>query len=266
MKRVAAHVLAWVAVAAATLAASPVAAQLQPHRAEYSLRLGTALNATRIGRIVQDIALDCDGWRIRRELSVEMSLTPTLKVGITSRMQGEEQRGGKSFTWRTAQVVNGSEREVRGTAQRKIEGYRVELTTEDGPEQSILPPLTQMPVAAVDYLARRLIAGSEAFPVLLLGAEAEGAAFLVDVKKAADGTPEASPPAQRYVKVPARQSWPFITAITRPGQRDGKPILTLRGRMFDSGVMDGLVVDAGVVTVAAYLRNLEMREAPNCPK
>jgi hypothetical protein len=248
------------------LAASPAAAQLQPHRAEYSLRLGTALNATRIGRIVQDIAPDCDGWRIRRELSVEMSLTPTLKVGITSRMEGKEPRGGNGLTWRTTQVVNGSGREVRGTVQRKVEGYRVDLVMGDGSEQSILPPLTQMPVAAIDYLVRRLIAGSEAFPVLLLGAEADGAAFLVDVKKAADGTPEASPPAQRYVKVPGRQSWPFVAAIARPGQRDSKPILTLRGRIFDSGVMDGLVVDAGVVTVAAYLRNLEVREAPSCPK
>lgn len=263
MKRVARRVAAW---AAAMLAASPAAAQLQPHRAEYSLRLGTALNATRIGRIVQDIALECDGWRVRRELSVEMSLTPTLKVGITSRMEGEEQRGGNGFTWRTAQVVNGSEREVRGTAQRKPGGYRVDLVMADGPEQSILPPLTQMPVAAVDYLVRRLIAGSEAFPVLLLGAEAEGAAFLVDVKTAPAGTPEASPPAQRYVKIPGAQSWPFVMGISRAGQRDNKPILTLRGRIFDSGIMDGLVVDAGVVTVAAYLRTLEMREAPNCPK
>lgn len=254
------------AVVPAMLAASPVAAQLQPHRAEYSLRLGTALNATRIGRIVQDIRLDCDGWRVRRELSVEMSLTPTLKVGITSRMEGEEQRGGNGFTWRTAQVVNGSRREVGGTVQRSVSGYRVDLKMEDGPEQSILPPLTLMPVAAMDYVVRRLIAGSEAFPVLLFGAEADGAAFLVDVRKAADGTPEASPPSQRFVKVPGRQSWPFVSAITRPAQRDGKPILTLRGRLFDSGVMDGLVVDAGVVTVAAYLRNLEMREAPNCPK
>lgn len=265
MKRTLALVAA-LAVVAATLSPSPAGAQLQPHRAEYSLRLGTALNGTRIGKIVQDIALDCDGWHIRRELTVEMSLTPTLKVGITSRMEGAEQRGGGAFTWQTAQVVNGAERDVRGTAQREAGGYRVELAAADGPEQAILSPLTLMPVAAVDYLVRRLIAGSEAFPVLLLGPEAEGAAFLVDVRRATAGTPEASPPAQRYVKVPGARSWPFITAITRPGQRDAKPPLALRGRIFESGVMDGLVVDAGVVTVAAYLRNLEMRDAPSCPR
>jgi hypothetical protein len=29
--------------------------------------------------------------------------------------------------------------------------------------------------------------------------------------------------------------------------------------------MDGLVADAGVITVAAHLRDLQMREAPACP-
>ena len=39
---------------AALLMAGPASAQIRPHRAEYTLRLGTALNATRIG-IVQDM-------------------------------------------------------------------------------------------------------------------------------------------------------------------------------------------------------------------
>jgi len=51
--------------------------------------------------------------------------------------------------------VNGTEREVRGTVQRNAGGYRVEVWTLDGPEQSILSPLTLMPVAAVSYLVRR---------------------------------------------------------------------------------------------------------------
>lgn len=265
MKRVAALVSA-LAAAAALGVSGPAGAQLQPHRAEYSLRLGTALNATRIGSAVQDIALDCDGWRIRRELSVDMSLTPSLKVSITSRMEGEELRAGNGFTWRTVQVVNGTQREVRGTVQKNAGGYRAEVETSGEPQQSILPPLTQMPVAAVGYLVQRLMAGSEAFPLLMLGAEVEGAAFLIDVKRAATGTSEATPPSQRRVTVPATRSWPLTMAITRAGKPDSKPLLSLRGRIFDSGVLDGLIVDAGVVTVAAHLQGLNMHERPSCPR
>jgi hypothetical protein len=76
---------------------------------------------------------------------------------------------------------------------------------------------------------------------------------------------ERTPPSQRRVEVPGTRSWPFALAVTRAGTGDGKPLVTLRGRLFDSGIIDGLVADAGVVTVAAYLRDLRMHEVPACP-
>jgi hypothetical protein len=252
------------AAAAALLTASPAGAQMQPHRAEYTLRLGTALNATRIGTIVQDIERTCDGWRIRRELVVDASLTPSFKVSFTSRLAGDEPRG-KGFTWHAVQVLNGAEREVRGTVEKKDGAWQVDRTTPDDPQPSVLPSLIHMPVAAVDWLLRRLAAASESFPLLVFVPEAEGGAFLLDVKRAAAGAADTTPPSQRRVEVPAKQSWPFSMAVTRAGRTDAKPIVTLRGRLHDSGVMDGLVADAGVITVAAHLRDLQMREAPACP-
>ncbi len=256
--------VAMLGAAAALLAAGPAGAQMQPHRAEYTLRLGTALNATRIGTIVQDIAQDCDGWRLRRELVVDASLTPSFKVSFASRLQGEEPRPS-DFAWRAGQVLNGAEREVRGTAEREHGAWRVDRTTPDGPQPSILPSFTLMPVAAVDYLVRRLARGSEQFPLLLFVPEAEGGAFRLDVKRTT-GVAAATPPSQRRIEVPARQWWPFSMAVTRAGQPDARPIVTFRGRLYDSGVMDGVVADAGVITVAAHLRELQMRDPPTCPK
>jgi hypothetical protein len=252
------------AAAAALLVAGSAAAQMRPHRAEYTLRLGTALNATRIGTIVQDFAQECDGWRIRRELTVDASLTPSFKVSFTSRLVGEEPRGN-DFAWRAVQVLNGADREVRGTAERGHGVWQIDRTTPDGAQPSVLPSFTRMPVAAVDWLLRRLAVGSEQFPLLVFVPEAEGGAFLLDVKRAAAGAADARPPSQRRVDVPAGQSWPFSLAVTRAGRTDAKPIVTLRGRLYDSGVMDGVVADAGVITVAAHLRDLQMHEAPACP-
>ncbi|SEP50711.1 protein of unknown function [Rhodospirillales bacterium URHD0017] len=252
------------AAAAALLTASPAAAQLQSHRAEYTLRLGTALNATRIGAIVQDIERTCDGWRLRRELVVDASLTPSFKVSFTSRLEGDEPPG-KAFTWRAVQILNGAEREVRGSVEKRDGAWQVDRTTPDGPLPSVLPSFTHMPVAAVDWLLRRLAAGSDSFPLLMFVPEAEGGAFLLDVKRAASGGADTTPPSQRRVEVPARQSWPFTIAVTRAGRTDGKPIVILRGRLYESGVMDGVVADAGVITVAAHLRALQMREPPACP-
>jgi hypothetical protein len=261
--------LALALAVAALLMAGPASAQIRPHRAEYTLRLGTALNATRIGTIVQDIELTCDGWRIRRALSVDASLTPSFKVSFTSRLEGDEARG-KAFTWHAVQVLNGAEREVQGTVEKKDGSWQVERTTPDGPLPSLLPSFTHMPVAALDWLLRRLAGGTESFPLLLFVPEAEGGAFLLDVKRATAGAADTPPPSQRRIEVPAKQSWPFSITVTRAGRTDGKPpdakpMVTLRGRLYDSGIMDGLVADAGVITVAAHLRDLEMREAPTCP-
>ena len=240
------------------------AGQLRPHRAEYTLRLGTALNATRIGTVVQDIVLTCDGWRIRRELAIDASLTPSFKVSFTSRLEGDELRG-KGFAWRAFQAVNGTEREVKGTVERKDGAWQVDRTTPDGSQQSPLPPLTLMPVAATDWLLRRLARGSESFPLLLFVPEADGGAFLLDAKRATTAAADATPPSQRRVEVPGTRSWSFVLAVTRAGAGNGKPLVTVRGRLFDSGIIDGLVADAGVVTVAAYLRDLRMYEVPACP-
>ena len=158
----------------------------------------------------------CDGWRIRRELIVDASLTPSFKVSFTSRLEGDERRG-KGFAWRALQAVNGTEREVKGTAERKDGAWQVDRTTPDGPQQSPLPSLTLMPVAAVDWLLRRLAGGSESFPLLLFVPEADGGAFLLDVKRATAGAADATPPSQRRVEVPGTRSWPFALAVTRAG-------------------------------------------------
>ena len=41
--------------------------QVQPHRAEYTLRLGAAANAPRIGTAVHDLSQDCAGWHLKRD-------------------------------------------------------------------------------------------------------------------------------------------------------------------------------------------------------
>ena len=53
-------------------------AEVQPHRAEYALRLGAAANAPRIGTAVQDLSRDCTGWHLKRDIKTEIALTTLL--------------------------------------------------------------------------------------------------------------------------------------------------------------------------------------------
>lgn len=264
--RRAARSLIVTALLASALVPGVARAQMQPHRAEYSLRLGTAVNATRIGTAVQDITLDCSGWRLTREVTVEVSLTPSLKVSVKSRLQGDESRGGPAFAYRTFQIMNGIERETSGRVARTDGDLRVEMITPDGPETAVLPPMTLMPVAAFSYLLRRLtVGGSPSFPLLMFGAEGTGGAFLLDVKELDGGAFQTVPPALKRVDVPSPRSWPLLATVTRAGQKDDKPLLSLKALIFGSGVLDRLTIDAGPVTVAAYLQALEMHTIPTCP-
>src|SRR5882724_8118391 len=64
-------------------------AQVQPHRAEYMLRLGAAVNAPRIGTAVQDLSLDCAGWHLKRDIVTEIALTASWKFNLASKLEGD---------------------------------------------------------------------------------------------------------------------------------------------------------------------------------
>ena len=254
------------ALAAAFLAPHPVAAQMQPHRATYTLRLGSAVNGPRIGTAVQDLTRDCAGWHLRRDISTEIALTTSWKISLTSKLDGEEALSGNSFRFRTLQSQNGSERETRGKVQKLAGGARAEIVSPSGPVEFDLPAPTLMPVAGLNYLIDRLDARAASFPALTFDAEVIGDAFLIDVTELDPETVRPPPPADPPVAIPAGKSWPVFMTFTRGRQQDQRPLFTLNALVFATGVLDRLTVDTGLVKVAADLQSLEMHNAPVCPR
>ncbi|MBV8392271.1 MAG: DUF1849 family protein [Alphaproteobacteria bacterium] len=251
-------------VAAALVVPQMASAQMLPHRAEYELRLGPAANAPRIGKAIQDITLDCTGWHIRRDISSEIAITSSWKMSIASKLDGQESRGGNGFDYRTVQIQNGSERETKGHVQRTGKETRADILWPNGPQQLLLPPPNLMPVSALHHLVDRLKAKAVSFPALMFDAEVIGDAFLVDVEEIDPATLRKSPPADTPVKAPG-ESWPVSMAFTRGRQQDQKPLFSVTAKVYDSGVLDRLTVDTGLVTIAADLKSLEMHKAPTCP-
>jgi hypothetical protein len=231
---------------------------MQPHRAEYALRLGIAANAPRVGTAVQDINFDCTAWDLDREVTTELALTPTLKFSLTSRLNGEESRSGNSFRYRTIRIQNGVERTTRGEVERLDGETRIGIVTPDGPERQVLPLQTLMPIAAIGQAVDQLDAGATSFTLLMFAAEATSAAFQLDVKQiGADALP-AVPPALKPVPAPPGRSWPVQIIVAGLGQQPQKPLLSVRARIFSSGVLERMVVEAGPVTMTAYLQSLQM--------
>ena len=267
MRRLVGFVLAG-AVLAPGLAAAPglAFAQVQPHRAEYALRLGMAPNAPRIGTAVHDLSLDCSGWHLKRDIRTEIALTASWKMTLASKLDGQEPKAGNAFRYSTVQVQNGSEREFKGRVQRQGGELRAEIVQAGGPpNQFVLPPPTLMPVAAVDHLIERLRANAASFPALMFDAEVMGDAFLIDVTEQERSQLRARPADARVTGLPAR-SWPVFMTFTRGRQQDTRPLFSVGALVFDNGVLDRLTVETGLVTVTADLQSLEMRPLPSCPR
>jgi hypothetical protein len=242
-------------------------AQVQPHRAEYALRLGAAANAPRIGTAVYDLSQDCAGWHLKRDIKTEIALTTSWKMSLASKMDGDEERNGNGFRFSTLQIQNGSQREIKGRVQRKGGETRAEIVTAGSPpNQFVLPPPTLMPVAAIDHLIHQLQANAASFPALMFDGEVIGDAFLIDVTEQDRAQLRAARPADEPVVLPAGKSWPVFMTFTRGRQQDQRPLFTVSALVFNNGVLDRLTVETGLLSVTADLQALEMRPAPVCPR
>lgn len=240
-------------------------AQMQPHRAEYALRLGIAANAPRIGTAVQDITQDCTGWHLKRDVNTEIAITPSWKMSLLSKLDSEELRSGNGLRFRTLQTQNGNEREVRGKIQRAGQELRAELVSPNGPQQIVLPPPTLMPVASIDHLIERLQTGAASFPAMAFDAEVIGDAFLIDVTELDPGALRGRRPGDQSITVPGR-AWPVSMNFTRGRDQQQRPLFSLKAQIYQSGVLDRLTVETGLVIVTADLIGLEMHKAPVCPR
>lgn len=261
------HRLVGIVVAGALLLPGAAGAQVQPHRAEYALRLGVAANAPRIGTAVHDLSQDCGGWHLKRDIKTEIALTTSWKMSLSSRMDGQEPRSGNAFRFSTVQIQNGSEREIKGRVQRQGGELRAEVVQPGSPpNQFVLPPPTLMPVAAIDHLIGRLQAKAASFPALMFDGEVMGDAFLIDVTEQERGQLRAARPADKPLAATSTKSWPVFMTFTRGRRQDQRPLFTVGALVFDNGVLDRLTVETGLVTVTADLQALEMRPVPACPR
>lgn len=240
-------------------------AELLPHRADYSLRLGAAANALRVGTATHDLSADCTGWKLKRDINVELALTAAWKMNIASRLDGAEARN-TAFRYRLVQNQNGAERQTEGRAQRAPNEVRVDIASPGGPAQFTLPAATLMPVSGIGHMIERLKAGAFSFPALMFDAEVIHDGFLVDVSTLEKDTLRAARPSDRRVAVPEGKSWPVSLTFTRARRQQSNPLFTVTALVWESGILDRLTVNTGLVSVTADLQSLELRKKPVCPR
>jgi len=255
MKRLAALALATVIVP------HVASAQVQPHRAEYLLRFGVASNAPRIGSAIQDLASDCSKWRIKRDIKVRVPLTPSWNISAASMLDGEEQRNGEAFDYHALQTQDDSKHDTRGKVQRKDKATSVEISSAGERRTVGLPAATLLPVAALNRLIERLRAGAASASLLIFAGETSEA-YQIDVEKLTK--PVRAAPHIDNAPQPSKNYWPVRLVFRRTDQPRAKPLFSMSGNVFETGILDRLTIDASGFTVAADLQSLEMRAPVAC--
>ena len=90
--------------------------------------------------------------------------------------------------------------------------------------------------------------------------------FLVDVSVLEKETLRPLRPSDRQVAVPEGRSWPVSLAFTRARQQQTNPLFTVTALVWETGILDRLTVNTGLVSVTADLQALELRKPPSCPR
>lgn len=255
--------LACLISAALLTAATAQAADLAPHRAEYVVRLGTAINGAQIGTARQRLSFDCRHWRIERDVGFSFVLTAMLRYSTESRLRGEQTASGSAFTYELERRINEYPERITGKATSGLVGGTAEIKLPARTVDFAMPPGTSLPVAAIAEAIDRLKAGQTAFSFNVFDPEVTGDVMTVDGGIATPDllrVPRADSPAGEV----NTQAWPVTFAFTRT-RFGGRPVFTLSMLLYDTGVMDRISVSAGLVTAGADLVGLTMEPRPDCP-
>jgi len=252
-------------ISASLLLGTPaVAADLAPHRAEYVIRLGTAVNGAQIGTARQRLTFDCRHWRIERDVGFAFVLTAMLRYSTESRLRGEETVGGGAFAYELERRINDHPERISGKATSSRVGGTAEIRLPARTIDFAMPGGTALPVAAIGTAIDRLKAGQTAFSFTIFDPEVTADVMTVDGGIA---TPELLRPPRAASPAGAlntSQAWPVTIAFSRT-RFGGAPLFTLSMLLYDTGVMDRISVSAGLVTAGADLVALTMEPRPDCP-
>jgi len=266
-----AGVLVAVLLLAFAAAGGAGAVEIAPHRALYSMTLGTAKPNSGVvaarGSMVFEWGETCDGWTVEQRYKLRMHYAEDTDVEITSNFVTWESKDGLRYRFYQRKLKDGElEEETRGEAQLagKGKGGKVDFTKPNASALDLAPGVI-FPTAHTLLLIERAKAGEQfvAKPVFD-GASEENAA---DVSAVIGGAQSAEAgAAEETIKNPllTRPSWRVRLAFFPPDASADKPEYELGMRLLDNGVSRDMVLDYSEFAIKAKLDEIEALPKPNC--
>ena len=258
--------LAVILMAASTLSAD--GAEIAPHRALYTMTLGSARNDSGVvdarGTMDYEWGESCDGWTIEQRYRLKMRYVESPDVDIVSSFITWESKDGLRYRFNQKQTRNGEvDQEIRGEARLDGPGKGgVAEFSKPQPQTLTLEPGVMFPSAhtillidaaheAENFISRWVFDGATDENAVQVSAA-------IGVKLAPDPAMAARSPLLQ------RPGWRIRLAFFPVDANAEKPDYELGMRLLDNGVSQDMVIDYGEYSIRARLDDIEPLSKPNC--
>src|SRR6516225_5386214 len=258
-------VVTGLASGAATVAGG---AEIAPHRALYSMTLGSARNDSGVvdarGTMDYEWGETCDGWTIEQRYRLKMRYGETPDVDIVSSFVTWESKDGLRYRFNQRQTRNGElDQDIRGEARLDGPGKGgVAEFEKPQPQTMKLEPGVLFPSAHTILLIDKAREGENFVSRQVFdGATDENA---VQVSAAIGVKVTADPAAVPLSPLLQRPGWRVRLAFFPADASVERPDYELGMRLLDDGVSQDMLIDYGDYSIRAKLDDIEPLSKPSC--
>jgi hypothetical protein len=245
-----------------------LAAEIAPHRALYSMTLGSARNDSEVtdakGAMVYQWGETCDGWTIEQRYRLKLHYSGAGDTDVVSRFITWESKDGLRYRFSETETRNGTVSEdISGEARLDGPGKGgVARFSKPRPETMPLAPGVLFPSAHTILLIDRARAGATFVSRQVFDGSAEENAVQVSAFIAAK--PTADRASAKLDPLLQRPGWRVRLAFFPADAKADVPDYELGMMLLDNGVSRDMDIDYGDYTIRAKLDDIEALAKPKC--
>lgn len=254
---------------AALLASVPAGAEIVPHRAAYTLSLGSARPNSGItgieGVMVFDWSAVCEGWTLNQRMTFRIYDSDGQAIENDISFSSFESADGRNYRFSVRTVVDNEVTEqLRGRATRTGEGGGRAVFSEPDGETVELPPGTVFPTEHTRMLIARAAAGDRSMARMVFDGATLDGAFDTNavIAQAVAGDPPSG--ANIAASLVSGRSWRVRIAYFKTGDGSTEPDYELSMRLFENGVGGDFLFEYGEFSIRARLDRLEPLPQSGC--
>jgi hypothetical protein len=256
-----------------------LAADIDPHRALYSLTLGSSKMASGVlganGAMYYEWGETCDGWTVEQRFRLQISYAESSSSELSSTLVTWESKDGLRYRFNERRLRDGApDEELHGEANLDGpgKGGKAEFTKPESATMTLAPGVI-FPTAHTLVLIDQALAGNQFVARKVFdGSSVENASQITAVigPKLAPGTAgngeDEEKPSDAALKSPLLQKpgWRVRLAFFPPDSTAETPDYELGMRLLSNGVSQDMELDYGDYVIKARLDEIEPLPKPAC--